>query len=283
MIHIVTDSCCDLPQNYIDQYGIRVVPLSLTVDGESFVPGRDISVEEALSRIANAKEMPSTSQPAPADYEAVFRELQEDGPVICFTISSKLSGSFNSANLAARNCGGEIILHDTLQGSCGQGFQVLLAASMAAEGKTVQEIQAALTDYYKQSSIVVILEKYDNAIRSGRVNKVAGTIVQKLNIRAILEVLDGKVSIVDKARGAEKTFQKMVDRIASKALDFSNAIIGIAHFNQAAKAQEYKEALTQRLHPKRFFMETLNATIGVYSDEGGIVISAAPDPFRFGR
>ena len=109
----------------------------------------------------------------------------------------------------------------------------------------------------------------------------AGKIIEKLNIRGIIEVLDGKVVTVDKARGADKTFQKMLERIASKAEDFSQMVIGIAHFNNPEMAEKYRAALDDLLHPARIYMSLLNPAIGVYCDNGGIVISVAPNPYTF--
>ena len=106
-------------------------------------------------------------------------------------------------------------------------------------------------------------------------------IIEKLNIRGIIEVLDGKVVTVDKARGADKTFQKMLERIASKAEDFSQMVIGIAHFNNPEMAEKYRAALDDLLHPARIYMSLLNPAIGVYCDNGGIVISVAPNPYTF--
>ena len=283
MIQIVSDSCCDLPPVFLAQYPIHIVPLPLQIGEEQYWPGVDLGMEQALAKIAAANMMPSTSQPPPAAYEAVFQTLQTEGPILCFTISSKLSGSFQSANLAAKNCGGDITVWDTLQGSCAQGFQVLLAASLAAEGKTVPEILQALEAYVSQSSIVIILKRYDRAMQSGRINKVVGSIGQKLNIRALLEVVDGKIIIVDKARGEEKICKKMMQRIGAKSQNWQETVIGIAHFNCLDLAKFYQEKLIQQLQPKEFYLATLNPTIGVYADVGGLVFSIAPCPFTFGR
>jgi len=282
MLKIITDSCADLEESFVQEHNVTVAHLHLQVDGQDYTPGLDIDTDQALTKIANAREMPKTSQPAPHAYQQAFQQdEQPDAAAFCLTLSSELSGSYNSANLAAQSCTNPVQVHDTRVGSFAQGFQVMLASLLSERGKTAAEIKAALQEYYQKSSIVVILEKYDNAIKSGRVNKYAGKIIEKLNIRGIIEVLEGKVVMVDKARGADKTFQKMLERIASKAEDFSQMVIGIAHFQNPDMAEKYRAALDDLLHPAQIYLGLINPAIGVYCDKGGLVISVAPDPYTF--
>lgn len=282
MLKIVTDSCADMEENFAQEHNITVAHLHLQVDGQDFTPGLDIDTDQALTRIAAAQEMPKTSQPTPHAYQQAFQQNNQlNDEALCLTLSSDLSGSFNSANLAAQSSDITVHTHDTRMGSFAEGFQVMLATLLSERGKSVAEIKAALQDYYQKSSIIVILEKYDNAIKSGRVNKYAGKIIEKLNIRGIIEVLEGKVVIVDKARGADKTFQKMLERIAGKAEDFSQMVIGIAHFQNPEMAEKYRSALDEMLHPAKIYMGLISPAIGVYCDKGGLVISVAPNPYTF--
>lgn len=281
MFKIITDSCSDLTPELIERHNIGVVSLHLQVDGESYTPGQDITPEKALDLIAAAKDMPKTSQPTPYAFQQAFESAEED-EILCLTVSTKVSGTFNSANLAAQGCDKQITVHDTLQGTLGQGFQVWLAAIMSEKGHSLAEIKQALADFYDKSSVVVTLEKYDNAIKSGRMNKYAGKIIEKLNIRGIIEVVDGQVTVVDKARGADKTFQKILERVAGKADDFSKMIVGISDFQNKELADKYHEAIEKLLHPAEILRTPLNPAIGVYTDKGAVAISVTPHPAMFG-
>lgn len=281
MFKIITDSCSDLTPELIERHNIGVVSLHLQVDGESYTPGQDITPEKALDLIAAAKDMPKTSQPTPYAFQQAFESAEED-EILCLTVSTKVSGTFNSANLAAQGCDKQITVHDTLQGTLGQGFQVWLAAIMSERGHSLAEIKQALADFYDKSSVVVTLEKYDNAIKSGRMNKYAGKIIEKLNIRGIIEVVDGQVTVVDKARGADKTFQKILERVAGKADDFSKMIVGISDFQNKELADKYHEAIEKLLHPAEILRTPLNPAIGVYTDKGAVAISVTPHPAMFG-
>ncbi len=280
MFKIITDSCVNLPADFQQEHNVEVIHLHLQVDGQNYTPGKDIDTNTALDLIAAAADMPKTSQPTPHDYHEAYQAGDAEG-VLCFPVSSGVSGSYNSAKLAAEDLEKPVYVHDTLFGSFGQGFQVMLAALLAEQGKTMEQIKQALHDYYERSSMVVILEKYDNAIKGGRMHKYAGKIIEKLNIRGIIELIDGKVTVVDKARGADKTFQKIIERISSKAPDFSQMIIGISHFQNPELAEKYREALEKLLHPSQILIELICPTIGVYVDKGGVVFSIAPDPYCF--
>lgn len=283
MLKIITDSCGDLTPELLAEHNISVVSLHLQVDGENYTPGEDITQEQALNLIATAKEMPKTSQPTPYAFQQAYEAAEED-EILCIAVSTKVSGTFNSANLAAQSCPDKkITVHDTLQGTLGQGFQAWLAAVMNEHGHSLAEIKQALADFYEKSAVVVTLEKYDNAIKSGRMNKYAGKIIEKLNIRGIIEVVDGEVTVVDKARGADKTFQKILERVAGKADDFSQMIVGISDFQNKELADKYHEAIERLLHPAEILRTPLNPAIGVYTDKGAVAISVTPHPVLFAK
>jgi DegV family protein with EDD domain len=281
IIQIVTDSCNDLPQEIIKEYNIHIVPLYLYVDGENYQSGINIGDEEALHKIAAARELPTTSQPAPADFQKLFEEIKDNGPILCLTLTSKLSGTNNSANLAAKNTNAQVTVYDTFQGTFGQGFQVLLAAEMAKAGHTIPEIISALNEYRKESYIYVALETLENAIKGGRINRAQGTLAKALNIKAIVEVKDGNVNVYNKLRGSEKTFKRMLEIFSEKKRDFSQMIIGIAHFNCPEKAQNYKQAIMEKLKPKAVILSLLNPTIAVYAGNKSVAVSLSPDPISF--
>ena len=281
IIQIVTDSCNDLPKELIQQYNIHVVPLYLYTGGKSYQDGINISQEEALQKIADAMELPKTSQPAPSDFEKLFNELKDAGPILCLTLTSHLSGTNNSANVAAQSSNADITVYDTLQGTFGQGFQVLLAAEMAKKGHSIPEIIEVLNQYREESYIYVALETLDNAIKGGRIKKSHGAIAKALNIKAIIEVKDGKVNVYDKVRGTQRTFQRMLEILGEKKHDFSQMIVGIAHFNCPEKAQIYKQAIMEKLKPKAVMLSLLNPTIAVYAGNQSVAVSLSPDPLSF--
>lgn len=119
MIKIVTDSAADLPKELIEKYNINVVPLTVKIDGVEYREGIDLSNEEFQTKMLNSKELPKTSQPSPAIFSNIFQKLSQDGHVLCLTLSSKLSGTFQSANIAKSICELEVEVFDTLAGSLG--------------------------------------------------------------------------------------------------------------------------------------------------------------------
>lgn len=131
MLQVVTDSSCDLPEELIKENNIRVVPLTIHIEDQLYREGVDISTEEFYDKMAKSPSLPKTSQPQPAAFAGVFRELADFGEVLCLTISSKLSGTFQSACLGRELSGVDAFVFDTLAGSLGHGLQVLKACQLA--------------------------------------------------------------------------------------------------------------------------------------------------------
>src|SRR5450759_4656825 len=129
MLHVVTDSSCDLPPELLEARGISVVALEVDVDGQIFREGVDLTPQEYWAKLAAAAELPKTSQPSPAAWEDAFDALAPTGPVLCITISSKLSGTYQSACLARERAHADVTIFDSLNASLGLGLQVLRACS----------------------------------------------------------------------------------------------------------------------------------------------------------
>jgi len=119
MIHLVTDSSCDLPDDIIKRYNIHIVPLVVEIDGELYRERVDITPKEFYKKMAVNKKLPKTSQPTPASFLDVFKDLSRSGQILCVTISSGLSGTYQSACLAKDLSGEDITIFDSLGGSLG--------------------------------------------------------------------------------------------------------------------------------------------------------------------
>jgi DegV family protein with EDD domain len=132
----VTDSSCDLPKELLERFDITVVPLSVDIDGAIFHEDVDITPREFYEKMAHSTALPKTSQPSPAAFEETFETLGADGPVVCITISSGLSGTYESACLGRDLSGADVTVFDSLTGSLGLGLQVLRACGLARDGRS---------------------------------------------------------------------------------------------------------------------------------------------------
>ena len=212
-IKVVTDSSVQLTPEEIDKYNITVVPLTITIDGQTYTDGVDISREEFVKKMDESKELPKTSQPSIGVFEKVFRELTEDGSqVVGIFLARSLSGTIEAARQAADLIGksDQISLVESELTDRAEAYQVLAAAKDAQEGKSLEEILAHIEKLKQNQKLRMIVVNLDNLIKGGRLGPVAGKIATLLNIRIELHMPDGNLDVAKKGRG--KKFSKNFDK-----------------------------------------------------------------------
>ena len=153
MIQVITDSAADLPAEIVEKHNITVVPLTVYIDGKEYADGIDISTKEFYEKMAKTKELPKTSQPSAASFIKVFKELEAKGELLCINISSKLSGTYQTACLARKLSGVNVAVFDSWAATLGQGLQVIKAALLAEKGMSRDHIIQILTEYKKVTHI----------------------------------------------------------------------------------------------------------------------------------
>jgi fatty acid kinase fatty acid binding subunit len=272
MLQIITDSSCDLPKELLRQYHIRVVPLTVAIDGREYTDGVDITPQEFYQKMFGASSLPKTSQPAPAVFAKTFEEMAGNGPLLCLTISSKLSGTYQSACVAKDLANVPVTIFDTWAGSLGVGLQVIRAAELAARGLGVEEIVERLTAYRGEMNILILLDTLENIVKGGRLSKFQGTVAQVLGIKVLLEGVEGSVELREKIRGRTRFLQRAIDIIGERRTDY-NTTFGITHVDNLADAEYLKELIVERYHPQRVIINDMGSTMGTYAGKGGIIVS----------
>ncbi|GAA5511851.1 degV domain-containing protein MW1315 [Deinococcus carri] len=213
-IAIVTDSTSDLGPGLLAQYAIRSVPLYVLFDGKMHKDGIDITPADLFRGLKEGKKTPSTSQPSPAEFAAVYSEaLETADQVLSVHISGQLSGTVGSARLAAQDFGGRVTVVDSRSVSMGLGMQALRAAQRAAEGRSVPEIVAELERVSQQADIRFTVDTLDFLKINGRIGGAAALLGGLLNIKPILVVKDGRVESGGRVRGHKKAMQDIVDHV----------------------------------------------------------------------
>jgi len=248
-ISIVTDSACDLPDVIIRAHGIHVVPLTLIYGDQVYRDRIDISAEDFVARMRNG-EQGTTSQPAPAAFLEHFGKAAQDGEnVVGVILGSALSGTFASAEAAAKRFeNAPITLVDSAAASLTQGMLVLRAAELAELGQTPEEIARELDRIRAQSGIFFTVDVFDNLLRSGRVGRGSALLAGWLDIKPILE-LDpgGRVLPVARIRGMKNVLPRMIDTIAQRIPDNARSLrFGVVHVGAAAILEEARKALVER-------------------------------------
>ncbi len=213
-IAIVTDSTSDLDPGLREQHGIRSVPLYVLFDGKMHKDGIDITPADLFKGLKEGKKTPSTSQPSPAEFAAVYREaLQGADQVLSVHISGQLSGTVGSARLAAQEFGDRVTVVDSRSVSMGLGMQVLRAAQRAREGRTVAEIVAELERVAAKADIRFTVDTLEFLRINGRIGGAQALLGSLLNIKPILTVKNGRVESGGRVRGHKKAIADIVDHV----------------------------------------------------------------------
>ena len=278
MIQIVTDSAADLPAEIVEKHNITVVPLTVYIDGKEYADGIDISTKEFYEKMAKTKELPKTSQPSAASFIKVFKELEAKGELLCINISSKLSGTYQTACLARKLSGVNVAVFDSWAATLGQGLQVIKAALLAEKGMSRDHIIQILTEYKKGLTHYVLLDTLENVVKGGRLSKFQGSLAKLLNIKVLLTGVDGALVTLEKIHGRKKALQRVMERMGEKlreAKDIPTRLFSISHFNNLKDAEMLKSQIMKNFNIKeeQFIVNEMGSTIATYAGEGGMVIS----------
>ncbi|HBG4071972.1 TPA: DegV family protein [Clostridioides difficile] len=276
-IKLIVDSACDLPDDIIEKYNIEVVGLNVSFGEESYISGKEIDNETFYRKMSGSKVLPKTSCPSPDKFLEAYHCQEES--VLVINISSGLSGTYNSALLAkdmfekeGNNKKVEVI--DSLSGSIGIGQLVLKAAILIKEGKEIEEIVSIINKYKDNPPFFGTLETLENAIKGGRINPIAGKIINTLNFKAIIQVADGVVTPIDKARGEGNSLKKLITLVESKIKDKEEKVLFIGHANCPEKAQKVREVMEKDVKYKDVVICEVGSVMGTYTSKGAILITA---------
>ncbi|SMB96498.1 EDD domain protein, DegV family [Desulfonispora thiosulfatigenes DSM 11270] len=273
-LQIVTDSSADLPKEIINKYSIEVVPLSIQIKNETFLDQVEINNETFYKSLESSKEMPKTSRPAPAYYVDVFEKLSKKGPIVCITLSSGLSGSYESAVLAKSMVNAKIEIIDSLNASLGTGMNVIKACDLREEGKSFEEIVEKVITYRDNLNTFFTIDTLEYIVKGGRLSSWEGAIGQVFDIKPILYNLpDGTIGTLEKVRGRKKALKKLVKLVEETGKDFTKIKIGISHTKCLSEALEIKAILNESLKPQEIIISELGPTIGAHTGLGAILIA----------
>lgn len=223
-IHIITDSAADLTEENKRRL-YAVVPLSVSFGEEVFADGVTLSKDKFYERLEKSKELPKTSQPSPEAFEKVFRKLQEKGDsAVVITISSGLSGTYQSACLAAQKYPNVRVV-DSQSISIGTGVLAEYACSCAEKGMELDELARHLTEKREEIGLIAMVDTLKYLRKGGRISGAAAVAGEVLNIKPVITIKDGKVAILGKARGSRKANNFLIEQIRRNGVNYSMPIL----------------------------------------------------------
>lgn len=274
-IKIITDSSCDLNKDIIEKYNIGIIGLNVSFGDETYIDG-EMENDVFYKRMGESKELPKTACPSPEKFAKSYECEEEE--ILVFTITSKLSATYSTAILAKNmyleeNSSKKIEVIDTQNGSVGHGLLVVKAAQLAQEGKSLNEIVEIMERIKDDVVFFGSLETLENAIKGGRINPLAGKIINALNFKVIIQIVDGLVKPVDKARGDNNCLKKVVESVCSRISKDEKKVLSIGHSNCLEKALKVKEMMLENHSFYEVTISEVGSVMGTYTSKGAILIS----------
>ena len=267
---IVADSSCDLRKDYINDkdVGFDIVPLTINIDNESFVDDENLDISKMLVSIKNSKEAAKTSCPSPYFFNKSYEQAEH---VFVVTISSKLSGTYNSAYLGSIDSNSKVHVIDSKGTS---GMMVLLVDKLyelIKKGLSFDEIKDLIDEYQKTLNLFFVLDKFDNLVKNGRMSKLTAIAATALFIKPLCLAIDGQIGIYEKPRTMKSALIRLVHNIGEKCNNFSKCVI--THCNNIENADLVKKMILEKYDFKEVVIIDMKGLCSFYALENGIIVS----------
>jgi DegV family protein with EDD domain len=273
------DSAGDLPEEWLEEYQIDVIPINVHMGAEIFLEGVNLSLDYFYSWVKKTGLVPKTSQPTPQQYIDIYKEIAQPGEVILSVhLTSKLSGTYESAVIAARELveeGYRVIPFDTLAGTGIQGYMCREAREMDRAGASLEQIIKRLEDIRQASQVIFTVDSLEFAQKSGRVQLLESIVASLLRIKPIITLKEGTLAVANKVRTRKASLEFIVQEMAERmGGNLINA--AVIHANDLAAALDLSEKLEGILNIKDMFIEDLSIGIATHLGPGTVGIVAYP-------
>jgi len=271
---IVLDSTADLPDAADRFPSWRVVPLYVRFGDESLRDGVDIDASEFYRRLRETSVFPTTSQPTPGDFLACYRELGAFERIFSLQVSSRVSGTFASAETAAAELGdGRVRAIDTETASASIAMLALAIQRRLERGTSDEEIDALVERYLRERGLLFTVDTLEFLSRGGRIGKAAAFAGTLLQVKPILSIEDGEVVPVKRVRGERKAFAEVTSALETETRDEPGFRLAVAHAAAPERAAEL-EALVRERRPQADLelVVTLGAVIGAHAGPGTLAL-----------
>lgn len=263
-IKIVTDSTADLTQDVIEKYGIHVLPLSISVNGQTYLDRVDLQPDEFIEEMIKSEELPKTSQPAMGTFVEMYDKLGEDGSeVLSIHMTSGMSGTVATANSAASMTDTKVTVVDSQFITHALAYQVIEAAKMANEGRSLEEILKRVDEVRKNTRLYVVVDTLENLVKGGRIGKGKAFIGSLLNIKPIASLEDGVYNPVTKVRSQGQIVKTLAKLFEEDTAGKVVKAVAIPHAKAIPLAENVKAAVEKVsgfAHSEIFFTTPIIST-----------------------
>lgn len=276
-VYVVTDSSCDLPEAIAEELGITIVPLTIRFGDDEFVDREQLTTAEFWSRCVNSDTLPETAAPAPGQFEQAYRSAAAAGAaaVIVVSLSSALSATMQSAQLAARTIGTDASIDldvrviDSRTLTMGLGTIVLACARAAHDGADIDEVESLAHDLVDRTRVFGALDTLENLKKGGRIGNAKALLATALSIKPIIEVTGGVVEQAGKQRTRSKALAYLVDKITS----YDGKIENLAVMHADCSDVDLFVEMLAPVFPGEIVVGEIGPVIGTHGGRGTIGVA----------
>lgn len=277
-VAVVTDSTSYLPTQWAVDHQISKVPVQVIVAGKSFREGVDISTAEVAHALREWQPV-STSRPSPADFAKAYQAAAESGVthIVSAHLSAELSGTYQTALLAAKESPIPVTVVDSRTLAMGLGFACLTGAELAQAGANSTEVAAAISSRARSSDTYFYVDGLEYLKRGGRIGKASAAIGAALRVKPILSVVDGHVDLLEKARTPSKALARLVEiSVAAAKASPGPVDVAVQHIDAAQRADDVADRLRVHLADKEIIRIEIGAVVGAHVGPGCVAVTVSP-------
>ncbi len=266
-VAVVTDSTAGLPDELVEAHRLTVVPLTITIDSASGREGVDVAPEDVAKALVARRSSVTTSRPSPADFTAVYGRLLGEGApgVVSVHLSAKLSGTYESARLAAAGYAGQVVVVDSRSTGMGLGFCAVAATGFDDLGAAAEAARAAIA----RITTLFYVDTLEYLRRGGRIGAASALLGTALSVKPILRMVEGEIVVRDKVRTASRALARLVDLAVDAAGD-AEVEVGVHHLAAPDRAEELVVRLAERLGDRlrACYQTEIGAAVGAHVGPG---------------
>lgn len=280
-VAVVTDSTSYLPTQWAVDAQIIKVPVGVIVSGQAFREGVDISTAEVARALRDWMPV-STSRPSPVDFMNAYQQAAASGVehIVSAHLSAELSGTYQTALLAAKESPVPVTVIDSRTLAMGLGFACMTGAELAEAGAEAEEVAAAITSRARRSDTYFYVDSLEYLKRGGRIGKASAAIGAALRVKPILGVRDGRVELLEKARTPSKALARLLEiSVAAAKAEDGDVDVAVQHIDAPERADEIAEQISVALGGKDIVRIEIGAVVGAHVGPGCVAVTIAPKPW----
>lgn len=274
---ITIDSCGELLNEWKEDERVESVPLTLMVGDESIIDDQTFDQKSFLKKVAECPECPKSACPSPECYMKAYENEAEH--IYAVTLSSELSGSYNSAVLGKNlyleeHPEKKIHVFNSKSASGGESLIAMKIIECENKGLSFEEVISTVDEYIEEMSTFFVLENLETLRKNGRLSRVKALVASALKIKPVMgSTPEGNICQLDQARGMNKAIVKMVNHIGEKGINIHSKTVAITHCNCPERARMLEEAIRERLNPANIVVMDTAGVSSMYANDGGVIVA----------